>query len=144
MKYISMASYLMYAWGAIVAFPELIRRTENVVSNIGLGLFLFGIGLTLEGFKDYDEFTKAEIKRYSNPGRIKVTLTINVLLYLISIVIGIMMFNLRMLYPGASSEVLSQFKDIGYGSLAIGIGGLSIVKQQYMRMCSFVEQLKKT
>ncbi len=44
---LSYLRFVMYIWGAYIAFPELYKQSENIISNIGFGLFLFGIALSL-------------------------------------------------------------------------------------------------
>ncbi len=65
--YLSYFQYVMYIWGAYIAFPEIFNQSENIISNIGFGLFLFGIGLSLGGFKNTETYSKLEIKRFANP-----------------------------------------------------------------------------
>ncbi len=141
--YLSYLRFVMYMWGSYIAFPELFNQSENIISNIGFGLFLFGIGLSLEGFKKSDDFTKMEIKRFANPKLTKRVLLISFLMYCFAILTGVLFFNVGNIYSNASSEFISKFKELGYGSLALGIGGITIVKEQYNRLNAFLKEKSK-
>ncbi len=137
-NYISYFRYVAYLWGAYVAFPEIIERTNNIIANVGFGLFLFGIGIALEGFKDSDrKFTKVEIKLYSNEKRIKRMIVVNSLFQCFAVLFGVFCFNLNLFYPDVSVVILAQFRELGFGSLAAGIGGISLAKEQYNRFKAF-------
>lgn len=141
---LSYSRFVAYIWGGYIAFPELIERSENVLANIGLGIFLFGIGLSLEGFKDPDRpFTKSEIKLFTKQRKTKVGITINALFQCFAILIGIFCFNLDLFYPEEPAWKLVQFHDIGYGSLAVGVGGINIAKEQYNRFKAYTKSQKQ-
>jgi hypothetical protein len=137
---LSYLRFVAYICGAYVAFPEIIKRTDNIIANIGFGLFLFGIGLAFEGFRGSEKFTKSEIKLYSNEKKAKAYILAVALIFCFPIVIGVFFFYLNVFFPNVPIKMAAQFRELGYGSLALGIGGFSITKDQYNRLVFFSKQ----
>ena len=146
-KLFNILSYLRFAaylWGGYIAFPELIKRTENIIANIGFGLFLFGIGLAFEGFRVSEGFNKSEVKLFSQQKKAKMFILVLSFVFFLPILIGVFFFHINFFIPNASDQMAAQFRELGYGSLSLGIGGFSITKDQYNRFNSFSKTNKNS
>ncbi|MEQ9402972.1 MAG: hypothetical protein RIM99_05260 [Cyclobacteriaceae bacterium] len=142
-NYISYLGYVAFIWGGVVAFPEIINQSENIISNIGFGLFLFGIGLSLIGFKTQSEFTASESRHFSNEKTARRVILILSFVLAFPVFIGAFFLSFSFFFPTMSPEVISQFRELGYGSLSFGIGGIAMSKAQFDRFSAFLDESKK-
>jgi len=137
LHYISYLSILALGWGCYISFPELIERSENIISNVGFGIFMVGIALNLEGFKDQNKFSKSEKKNFSSKKRMNFVFIYYSFFLILSLLLGTFMFNLDIFYPSQPESVIAQFEDIGYGCFSLAIGGFNHLKMTYDKYQNF-------
>ena len=73
------ASYFKWVFiiaAIILIFYSLITLPENLISIIGIILFLLGIYLGLDSLSDMDKMSKKEMKLFSDIKRVKILTTI--------------------------------------------------------------------
>ncbi|MFA8342924.1 MAG: hypothetical protein ACEPO8_08120 [Rhodothermaceae bacterium] len=140
LHYLSYLSPVLFTWGCIVSLPEIIERTPNVISNIGFGIFMFGLALSLEGFKDQNKFSKSEKKNFSSKKRMNFTFIYYSFFYIFSFLLGTFMFNLDIFYPSQPESAIAQFEDIGYGCFSLAIGGFNHLKMTYEKYQNFIQK----
>jgi hypothetical protein len=61
-------------------------------------------------------------------------------MYCFAILTGILFFNIGNISSHATNEFVLKFKDLGYGSLAFGVGGITIVKDQNNRLNAYIKE----
>lgn len=124
---VSYVKFVFYIWGGIVYWPEIIVKSENFFSNLGFGLFLFGIAMCFEGFMDETKFTRLEMKLFK-----RTRLFNNLFLVFLFIAIFIVFFGLYVILE-------TDLRDFGYGIISFAIGNISIIKQTFNRLKYFKE-----
>jgi len=135
--YFSYLRFVAYVYGFYLCFSLFFTQTPNELNNMGLGLFLLGIAFSLEGLKTSREYSKAEIKQLTYGKANEISLLIGISCLCIPIFIGIFFLNIHLFFSAAHVDLSAKFKDIGYGSIAFGIGGISYFKERYNRLKSF-------
>ncbi|MCK5146438.1 hypothetical protein KAR48_06755 [bacterium] len=141
--YASYLKYPMFLVGGVMALPELVNRSQNCIENIGLGLFFFGMGLTLDGLKAEQDFTKSEIKAYSKPRSFKAQLIFSSSFACLAFLLGIFFFLVPLFWPSVESGVYDKIKSIGFGAFSLSIGSLVMEKQRYERFKAYCESIKE-
>ncbi|MCP4567154.1 MAG: hypothetical protein GY841_06210 [FCB group bacterium] len=135
--YLSYSRFVAYAFGLYLSLSLFFRQTASIFDNLGLGLFLLGIGFSLEGFKFSDTYSKSEIKDYSKEKSAEISILICLFVLCIPILIGLFFLNVQLFFPDAHVDISVKFKELGYGSIAFGIGGITYFKDRYNRLKSF-------
>jgi hypothetical protein len=136
---LSYLKYIFYAWGCVTALPELVRRSDQLLENVGLGLFLIGMGLALEGFQD-TRLSPREIRQFRQERWFRRTILFSTVSFCLAIIVAVFLFLAWLVYPGHPPVLYAKIREIGYGALALGIGGISMTKQKYDRFLTFHRQ----
>jgi len=63
-------------------------------------------------------------------------------MYCFAILTGILFFNIGNISSHTTNEFVLKFNELGYGSLAFGVGGITIVKDQYNRLNAYIKEYK--
>ena len=134
---VSYLKYLFIIWGFVVAVPELYFRSDNLISNINLGLFLSGVGLSFEGFRNITKYTKKEKKYFSNKRAVYRNVMFVSSVILICIAMGIFFFKLEWFYPNGDPKIIDAFFDLGFGTFSMAIGMISVLKLDLDRYRNF-------
>ncbi len=135
--YVSYLRFVAYAFGLYLSFRLFVAQTPSELESFGLGLFLLGIGLTLEGLIHPDEYTRSEIREFSNEKSAKRVILICVLVFCLPVLIGLFFLNIQLFFSSARADMIATFRDLAYGCIAFGIGGITCFKERYNRLKSF-------
>jgi|GEM_PF-2133877 len=137
--YLSYLKYIFYGWGCVTALPELVRRSDRLLENIGFGVFLIGMGLALEGFQD-SRLTAREIRQFRQARWFRRAILFSTVSFCLAVGVAVFLFLAWLVYPEMSAALYAKIREVGYGALAMGVGGLSMTKQKYDRFVTFQRQ----
>jgi len=139
-RWFHVASYVKYPMmllGAWRAFPELVHRTPQCLEHIGLGLFFFGMGLTLDGLKAERAPSAREIRSFQNEKQFKFSLIFSSSWAVLSFCLGVFFFAVPLFWPSVPASVYEQIKGIGLGTFSMSVGALVLEKQRYTRFLAY-------
>ena len=136
---LSSLKYPMFLMGAIYAFPELFHRTTRCIDHVGLGLFFFGLGLSLDGLKADRAFSRREIQLFVQPKRFKSMLGFTLFFAGVTFLLGVFFFAAPLLFPGMDVVLVEKLKGVGLGSFSFGIGQAVMEKQRHDRFLAYWE-----
>ena len=126
------ASYFKWAFiiaAIILIFYSLITLPENLISIIGIILFLLGIYLGLDSLSDMDKMSKKEMKLFSDIKRVKILSTIILSSIIITVIISLFFLSLKFIFP--SKPLFNDFFDLGLDCWALILGLLCLLKSIY-------------
>lgn len=138
--YLSYTKWIFLIWGMLVAFPEFFNRTENLISNIGMGVFLCGISVGIGSLSDSSKLSKSNIRLFNKPKMLKMQSV-----FLLSIVFATLLTStLFLLIPRINSDLeptkAINYTNLGYGSLSLALGMLFELKQTNEKFKHFKSQ----
>lgn len=125
--YISYLRIPFTLWGIFTVYYSAFMRSPDLVSDIGFGIFLCGLGLGFGGLSDSRRISKREKKTFLKPKKIKL-LTVYFIVGVSSVnICGIVFLSLNF----ATDELTSQYENLAYGCMALGLGMLCELKLFY-------------
>ncbi len=126
------ASYLK--WGFLIAviiliFYSLIVLPENLISIIGIIIFLTGIQMGLDSLSDIDKMSKKEMKFFSNTKNVKRQKIIVLSSIVVLVIVSLLFLSLKFIFP--SKPIFNDFFDLGLDCWAMILGLLCLIKSIY-------------
>lgn len=119
--YVSYFRIVLIIWGCCYAYPEIFFPTANMAENIRTGLLLCGLGMSFDTMKDDTKTRKQAKDFYKNEKLIK-----NMLIFWSTMFLLVILLSFVFIF--AIKEI-----NLGYGILAFGVGGVSLMKTEYNR-----------
>ena len=126
------ASYFKWAFliaSVILISYSLITLPKNLISIIGIIIFLVGIYLGLDSLSDMDKMSKKEMKLFSDIKRVKILSTIILSSTIITVIISLFFLSLKFIFP--SKPLFNEFFDLGLDCWALILGLLCVLKSIY-------------
>jgi hypothetical protein len=126
---ISHLRWIFLIWMVSLIIYIFFSNPDNPIQLVGQVLFISGIMMGLASLSDVSKMSKKQIKDLSDPRNSKrqniVMFSVAILLVLISV----LFFSLRLIYPNANESYLNSFTKLGYDCLVMLLGFLCIIKQ---------------
>ena len=126
------ASYLKWAFliaTIISIFYSLIVLPENLVSIIGIIIFLAGIQMGLDSLSDTEKMSKKEKNLYKNTKYVKTQSIIVFASIVVLVIISLLFLSLKFIFP--SNTLFNDFFDLGLDCWAMILGLLCLLKSIY-------------
>ena len=126
------ASYFKWAFiiaAIILIFYSLIVLPENLISIIGIILFLLGIHMGLDSLSDMDKMSEKEMKLFSDIKRVKFLSIIILSSIIVTAIISLFFLSLKFIFP--SKPLFNEFFDLGLDCWAMILGLLCLLKSIY-------------
>ena len=119
--YISFFRFFLIGWGCWIVYPQIFNPTDTFLSDLGLGLLLCGLGMNLDSLRDDSRINRIDRKFYRNEKFTKIVLVLSSVMFLF-----VCLFSFYMIFA-------VELPQVGYGILAFGAGGISLMKSEYDR-----------
>ena len=102
---------------------------KNLISIIGIIIFLVGIYLGLDSLSDMDKMSKNEMKLFNNIKYIKKLSFVVLSSIIITAIISLFFLSLKFIFP--SKPLFNDFFDLGLDCWALILGFLCLLKSIY-------------
>jgi hypothetical protein len=116
-------------WMSVLMIQVFFFHPENVIRITGNILFLSGIMLGFVSLSDNSKMSKKEMASLSNHKFVKRQLIFLFTGVVLLILISLLFFSIRFLFPVADKLVVSDFTKLGYDCLVMLLGFLCLIKQ---------------
>jgi len=125
LKWIFLISLVILIFYCFIALPE------NLITLIGMIIFIAGIWLGLDSLSDIAKMSQTEVNRYNSTNlakqQFKTILYITILLVLISF----LFLSLKFIFPSKNEELFNEFFNLGLNCWALILGLLCLLKSIY-------------
>lgn len=128
------SSYLKWAFlfaAIFLVIYSLIVLPENLISIIGLTIFLAGIYMGLDSLGDIDNMSEKEKQFYRNPRHVKTQSTILLSSILSTLIISLLFISLKFVFPSKNTALFNAFFDLGLDCWALLLGLLCVLKSTH-------------
>lgn len=126
------ASYMKWAFllaAIILIFYSLIVLPENLISIIGIIIFLVGIHMGLDSLSDMEKMSEKEKNFYRNIKYVKKQRIIILSSIVVLVIISLLFLSLKFIFP--SNPLFNDFFDLGLDCWAMILGFLCLLKSIY-------------
>ncbi|MDX5585443.1 MAG: hypothetical protein QNK20_11070 [Aureibaculum sp.] len=126
------ASYMKWAFllaAIILIFYSLIVLPENLISIIGIIVFLVGIHMGLDSLSDMEKMSEKEKNFYRNIKYVKNQRIIVLSSIVVLVIISLLFLSLKFIFP--SKPLFNDFFDLGLDCWAMILGLLCLLKSIY-------------
>ncbi len=126
------ASYLKWVFliaTIILIFYSLIVLPENLISIIGIIVFLTGIQMGLDSLSDIEKMSNKEKNFYRKTKYVKIQSIIVLLSIVVLVIISLLFLSLKFIFP--SRPLFNDFFDLGLDCWAMILGLLCLLKSIY-------------
>lgn len=141
-KYVSYLEYVFILWGLTLALPEFYLKSPDIISKIGMGTFLVGLGISIKGLRPEHKISKGDIKLFKLKGFSKIYLGYGVLVIIVVMLLGVFFLLIEHFYTNPPKYIVKQIHDLGLGTLALGVGLIGEQKLLYNKYKKYKLQAK--
>jgi len=127
-------SYLKWVFTAaqiVLILYSFIILPDNLVSIIGIIIFITGIQLGLDSLSDMDRMSQKEKARYSTTNYAKQQAIIVLSVIIVVVLISILFLSLKFVFPSNNNTLFNTFFDLGLDCWALILGLLCLLKSIY-------------
>lgn len=125
LKWVFMAAQIVLLLYSFIFLPD------NLVSIIGIIIFVTGIQLGMDSLSDMDRMSEKEKTRYSTTDYAKQQAIIVLSVIVIVVLISILFLSLKFVFPSTNNSLFNAFFDLGLDCWALILGLLCLLKSIY-------------
>jgi hypothetical protein len=122
-------AFLIAAIGLIVY--SLIVLPDNIISTIGIIIFLMGIHMGLDSLSDMGEMSEKEKNFYRNVKYVNTQSTIIFSSIIITVIISLLFISLKFVFSSENRSLFNELFNLGLDCWALILGLLCILKSTY-------------
>jgi len=125
LKWVFMLAQIVLILYSFIVLPD------NLVSLIGVIIFITGIQLGMDSLSDMDRMSEKEKTRYSTTNYANQQAIIVLSVIVIVVLISILFISLKFVFPSTENSLFNTFFDLGLDCWALILGLLCLLKSIY-------------
>jgi len=143
LHYISYVNWAFLISEIILILYCFIILPENLVSIVGIVIFITGIQMGLASLSDIEKMSEKEKSRYKDINYVKKQSIIILSGVVVLVIISLLFLSLKFVFPTKNTALYNAFFDLGLDCWALILGLLCLLKNTHEKF-GFVKSTNKT